>query len=62
MPPEGSITRIGGGWLIACLRLHAVTGWNRLGTVAALHALSRFGHFFFGELWETYVKYHMPQS
>jgi hypothetical protein len=27
-----------------------------------LRALSRFGHFLFGELWETYVKYHMPQS
>jgi phosphatidylethanolamine-binding protein (PEBP) family uncharacterized protein len=31
-------------------------------TTAALQALNRFGRFFFGELRETYAKYHMPQS
>jgi cholesterol oxidase len=41
---------------VASFRIH-----NAPTTAAALHALSRFGHFFFGELWETYVKYHMPQ-
>jgi cholesterol oxidase len=42
---------------VASFRIH-----NAPTTAAALHALRRFGHFFFGKLWETYVKYHMPQS
>jgi cholesterol oxidase len=31
-------------------------------TTATLQALQRFGAFFFGELWETYVKQNLPQG
>jgi cholesterol oxidase len=27
---------------------------------AKIRAINRFGAFFFGELWDTYVKYHIP--
>jgi cholesterol oxidase len=33
---------------------------NALTPEARARALSRFGAFFFGELWETYVKHRMP--
>jgi len=41
---------------VASFRVHNAS------TTATLQALSRFGAFFFGELWETYVKHHLPQS
>jgi cholesterol oxidase len=41
---------------VASFRVHNTS------TTATLHALNRFGAFFFGELWDTYVKDRLPQS
>jgi cholesterol oxidase len=41
---------------VASFRVHNAS------TTATLQALNRFGAFFFGELWESYVKHHLPQS
>lgn len=30
-------------------------------SVAKIRAINRFGAFFFGELWDSYVKYHLPE-
>jgi hypothetical protein len=41
---------------VASFRVHNAS------TTATLRALSRFGAFFFGELWDTYVKDRLPQG
>jgi cholesterol oxidase len=42
---------------VASFRVH-----NAPSPTAALQALNRFGSFFFGALWETYLKHRLPQS
>jgi cholesterol oxidase len=42
---------------VASFRVH-----NAPTSTAAVQALNRFGGFFFGELWETYVKHRVPHS
>ena len=42
---------------IASFRVH-----NAPSPTAALQALNRFGGFFFGELWDTYLKHRVPLS
>jgi cholesterol oxidase len=42
---------------VASFRVH-----NAPTAPAALLALNRFGGFFFGDLWETYLKYRVPEG